>query len=67
MKIESLVGIGSALCFVAIAAVLRSAGGTAPQEEPPPAEFAWETDLAAANRRAAKEGKPLVVLFRCPP
>lgn len=29
------------------------------------AEFPWLTDMAAAREKAAKEGKPLFVVFRC--
>ena len=32
-----------------------------------PEPFAWETDLPAARKRADRENKPLVVLFRCVP
>tara|TARA_R110002072_G_C7679946_1_gene511317 strand:- start:43 stop:201 length:159 start_codon:yes stop_codon:yes gene_type:complete len=30
-------------------------------------DFPWETDLAAAEKRALSEGKPLLIVFRCLP
>lgn len=37
-------------------------------QEPPPASASpWGTDLAEARARAAREGKPLAVVFRCEP
>ena len=48
---------------VRIAIFLILAGAAWPQGS----EFAWETRLAPAVDRARKEGRPLLVYFRCPP
>lgn len=37
------------------------------QEPVPLLPGLWETDLTAGRERARKEGKPLLVVFRCLP
>jgi len=32
-----------------------------------PARIAWRSDLAAARAEALESGRPLFVVFRCPP
>ena len=34
---------------------------------PDPAKFGWETDYVAARAKAKRNGKPLLVVFRCQP
>jgi hypothetical protein len=49
------------LAVLAVAAALPLAA----QETATPREIPWLADFAAARAQAAKEHKPLCVLFRC--
>ena len=49
------------LAVLAVAAALPLAA----QEIAAPREIAWQIDFAAARAQAAKEHRPLCVLFRC--
>jgi hypothetical protein len=49
-------------CALAFVLALPLAAVTAAAQD-----FAWHDDLRAARTRAADEGKPLLLLFRCEP
>jgi len=54
------------LAVLAVAAALPlAAQETATPREIASREIAWQSDFAAARAQAAKEHKPLCVLFRC--
>ena len=52
---------------VAAAVVLAVSSVLAVAQDEGIAKIAWETDLLAARARAAEEGKPMLVMFRCRP
>ncbi|MGE0709275.1 MAG: hypothetical protein AB7N76_27055 [Planctomycetota bacterium] len=51
-----------ALVLLLSQALLLSVGPLARAED-----FRWESDLPAARSRSVKEGRPLLLVFRCPP
>ncbi len=63
MRLPGPIAYG-AIALVVVAAATAAIVVASAEE---PATIAWRTDLAAAHVEAAKERKPLLVVFRCPP
>ncbi len=57
--------LASVLLGVAVAATADDGAGKAGERGDGGSELRWESDPDVARARAAREGKPVLVVFRC--